>query len=79
VLKIEKIPPRIYTFVETKTKIKRVASKAVLEGSSIVSAKHCQEQDEMTVYTLKRVYKKRTKKRKYPKITSSISRKNRSL
>ena len=79
VLKIEKIPPRIYTFVETKTKIKRVASKAVLESGSIVSAKHCQEQDEMMVYTLKRVYKKRTKKRKYPKITSSVSRKNRSL
>ena len=79
VLKTEKIPPRIYTFVETKTTIDRVASKSVLEGGNVVSAKHCQEQDKMTVYTLREVYKKRTKKRKHSKNSTSISRKNNSL
>ena len=79
VLKIEKIPPRIYTFVPTKTEIKRVASKAVLERMGVVSRKHCQDQIKMTVYTLKQVSKKRTKKRKYREKKASISRKNNSL
>lgn len=79
VLKTEKIPPRIYSFVATGTTIDRVASKAVLTGSNVVSAKHCQDQDEMKVYTLKQVYKKRTKKRKHSKNSTSISRKNKSL
>ena len=74
-----KIRPKIYTFVPTETTIDRVASKAVLKGGNVVSAKHCQEQDQMTVYTLKQVYKKRTKKRKYRKKKASISRKNKSL
>ena len=79
VLKTEKIPPRIYTFVETVIEIDRVASKAVIESRDVVSAKHCQRQDKMKVYTLRQVYKKRTKKRKYPKKSTSISRKNKSL
>jgi len=64
--------------VATGAEIKKleVASKAVLlTGSNVVSAKHCQDQDEMKVYTLKQVYKKRTKKRKHSKNSTSISRK----
>ena len=77
VLKIEKIPPRIYTFVKTKKTIERVASKAVLQRDNVVSAKHCQDQDKMTVYTLRQV-KKRTKKRTVSKKSTSVSRKNKS-
>ena len=79
VLNINKIPAIIYTFVPTKITIDRVASKAVLEGGNVVGAKHCQAQYKMKVYTLRQVYKKRTKKRTYPKKSTSISRKNKSL
>ena len=53
-------------FVPTNTTIERVASKSVLEGGDVVSAKHCQGQYKMKVYTLRQVYKKRTRKQKHP-------------